>query len=271
MVTNPAALESRGESIALDEERARLAQVVSIDEAKQIRDQGHAIKHYAKEQKLSREIQHTAAEVTIRAERRCGELLSEVPRTPPEVSGAMKGRSPRPGGTSKTYEQVLDDSGIAPTTARRWQAEASIQEPIFETFVAPNSASRLLCGGAALQLAPRHGDGEPVLGEIGLHGELLQLEDGHVDDALDGHVTGMADGVQFGRDAFRAEQPAPYWRALRSSSALQTRIGSLNHDGETVSELGNRDKHSPDASADFGGSTGEERRARDPQSGEKCE
>jgi hypothetical protein len=46
----------------------------------------------------------------------------------------MKGRSAHDGRTSKTYTETLKDSGIAPTTAQRWQAEASVPEPVFETW-----------------------------------------------------------------------------------------------------------------------------------------
>ena len=125
--------KAAGQLVALDEARTRLAKVASIDEAKGIRDKAEALRHYAKQQGLGLEAQNKAAEIKIRAERRAGEILAEVPRTPPEKRNAI---TPHAGGKSKTYEQVLKDADIKPTTADRWQAEASIPEPIFEAFVA---------------------------------------------------------------------------------------------------------------------------------------
>jgi len=132
--------KAAGQLVALDEARTRLAKVASIDEAKGIRDKAEALRHYAKQQGLGLEAQNKAAEIKIRAERRAGEILAEVERTPPaEVAkrgGHAKAATAQAGPKQRTYTETIKDAGIAHGTAQRWQAEASIPEPIFEAFVA---------------------------------------------------------------------------------------------------------------------------------------
>ena len=56
----------------------------------------------------------------------------------------MKKRSDQAGPTSgreTPLQAAIKKAEIAPTTAKRWQAEASIPEPIFETFVATAKAA----------------------------------------------------------------------------------------------------------------------------------
>lgn len=127
--------KAEGQLVVLDEARARLAKVATVDEAKNIRDKAESLRHYAKQQGLGLEAQNKAAEIKIRAERRAGEILSEIERTPPE----KRHISPQAGGKSEprqTYAETIKNAGIAPETGRRWQAEASVPEPIFESFVA---------------------------------------------------------------------------------------------------------------------------------------
>ena len=118
--------------VLLDEARKRLAKVASVDEAKKIRDQAEAIRHYSKQQKLGLEAQNKAAEIKIRAERRAGELLAKVERIP---SRARHSISRQRDGKSKTYSDTLKAAGIAEPTARRFQEVASIPAPVFESFI----------------------------------------------------------------------------------------------------------------------------------------
>lgn len=150
--------KAEGQLIALDEARARLAKVATIDEAKGIRDRAEALRHYAKQQGLGLEAQNKAAEIKIRAERRAGEILSEVERTPPAAAGKAGGHAKagtaQHGPSQKTYEQTIKDADIPRVTAQRWQAEASIPEPIFEAFVATaKDANAELTSTAVVKLA----------------------------------------------------------------------------------------------------------------------
>jgi len=66
--------------IHFDRARQELALASTVDEVKQIRDQAEAIRQYIKQQKGSFEMQNQAAEIKLRAERRAGEMLREIPR-----------------------------------------------------------------------------------------------------------------------------------------------------------------------------------------------
>jgi len=63
-------------------DRARLAleQASTIDEVRGIHDQAEALRTYARQSRQSREMQNRCAEITLRAERRAGELLVALPK-----------------------------------------------------------------------------------------------------------------------------------------------------------------------------------------------
>ena len=52
----------------------------TIDEVKDIRDRAEAARQYAKAAGYSREITNMCAEIKIRAERKAGTLLAEMPK-----------------------------------------------------------------------------------------------------------------------------------------------------------------------------------------------
>lgn len=79
--------------VLLDEARARLAKVASVDDAKKIRDQAAAMEHYARQQKGALDAANKASEIKVRAERRIGELLKAVPRVDPKDSARRAGEA----------------------------------------------------------------------------------------------------------------------------------------------------------------------------------
>ena len=150
--------KAEGQLVLLDEARRRLAKVASVDEAKKIRDQAEALRHYAQQQKLGLESQNAAAEIKIRAERRAGELLAEVERLGSAEAGRkgghVKASTAQAGPCQKTYEQTIEDAWIARVTAQRWQAEALIPEPVFEKFVrVAKDGERELTSAATVRFA----------------------------------------------------------------------------------------------------------------------
>lgn len=54
----------------------------TIDEVKDIRDRAEAMRQYAKAAGYSRDITNMCAEIKIRAERKAGTLLAEMPKHP---------------------------------------------------------------------------------------------------------------------------------------------------------------------------------------------
>gem|GEM_PF-3015798 len=114
--------------IHFDSARQELDLAASIDEVKKIRDQAEALRLYAKQARLSLEMQNRCAEIKIRAERRAGEMLVEREKHPP---------GPPKQDTSHYVTQPprLEDLGISRMQSSRWQLVASIPEQAFEERV----------------------------------------------------------------------------------------------------------------------------------------
>src|ERR1700704_1282765 len=62
----------------LDEIARTLAKSTNLKEIKDLRDKAAAARHYAQSAALGLKIQNQAAELKLRAERRAGQLLSEM-------------------------------------------------------------------------------------------------------------------------------------------------------------------------------------------------
>lgn len=84
---------------------------------------------YARQAKDTELIQF-ATEIKVRAERKCGELLSVVDRS---AGGRPSENSPKP---ETSYQQTLRENEIPRATADRYQSLASMSEEHFETAVA---------------------------------------------------------------------------------------------------------------------------------------
>lgn len=89
----------------------------------QLRDQAEAIKRYVR---ISKDIQHIAAEMVVRASRRLGELLAvEV-----KHGGQNKARSPE--------STSLKDMGISRNESSKRQKIAALPEDEFEKYIQLN-------------------------------------------------------------------------------------------------------------------------------------
>ena len=66
-------------------------------------------------------LQNQAAEIRLRAERRAGELLKEIPRNPGERTDLTSLHDET---RLITYEDTLKQNDLTPITAHRWQVEA---------------------------------------------------------------------------------------------------------------------------------------------------
>lgn len=111
-----------------------LAEARTIDEVKHIRDKAAALKLYMRQRGMSLEAQNAAAEIKLRAERRAGELLEEMPKHP-------AGRPPENRFHDETDSPpAYADLGIQKTQAYRWQQVAKIPEPEFERHVEETKA-----------------------------------------------------------------------------------------------------------------------------------
>ena len=84
--------QETGLLVHFDRARQELELASSIDEVKQIRDRAEALRHYARQQGLSLEMQNRCAEIKLRAERRAGEILAEMEKHPPGPSSRDRSR-----------------------------------------------------------------------------------------------------------------------------------------------------------------------------------
>lgn len=115
-----------------------LEEASSLDEIKNLRDEAESLRHYCQAAGLGLVMQNRCAELKLRAERKAGELLGQMPKNP-------GGRS-----TSDTLSQV----GIARHQSSRWQRIAHLPEDEFEGYIAETvEAGRELTTAAALQRA----------------------------------------------------------------------------------------------------------------------
>lgn len=106
--------------------RAALAECRTVDEVKDIRDKAEAIRAYAR-MAQDTQLEADAAELRLRAERRLGIMLANMPRHP----------GGRPTETCSDEEQVLKltDIGIDRKLSMRAQKVAGIAERAFEAAV----------------------------------------------------------------------------------------------------------------------------------------
>ena len=110
--------------------RTALAEAHAIDEVKDIRDKSEAMAAYARQAKDTEMIKW-ATEIKVRAERRAGQMLAEMPK----ATGA-KGIGPIAVPSCDRNQTTLADIGITKNESSRWQKLAAVSEEQFEHAVA---------------------------------------------------------------------------------------------------------------------------------------
>jgi len=109
--------------VKFDEARRAIAEAVSIDEVKNIHDKIESLRIYAKQSRMSLQMQNQCSEIRIRCERRGGEILRE---------------STRVGNPQWSHDATIDrleDMGISKSQSSRWQSISSIPEKIFDDHI----------------------------------------------------------------------------------------------------------------------------------------
>ncbi len=124
------------ELVKYDAARYALQQAVSVDEVKDIRDKAMAMEAYAKQAKDT-ELIAWANEIKIRAERKTGELLKEMPKAK-GTKNQLIGRGVIGGNTVVPpidEEKTLEELGITKRQSAQWQKVADIPENKFEELM----------------------------------------------------------------------------------------------------------------------------------------
>ncbi len=105
--------------------RRALAEAHRVDEVKDIRDKAEAMRMYGK-QANDTELVNWAAEIKIRAERKCGELLGDM---------AQSGERPQ-GRRKESHAVTLSDIGLSNKQSSRYQQIAAVPTAEFEQHIA---------------------------------------------------------------------------------------------------------------------------------------
>jgi hypothetical protein len=114
-----------------------LAEARTVDEIKHVRDLGKAAALYARERQLGIESVQSAQEIVVRAERKAGELLTEMPKNN-GTAGTLRGRDASGDAVLEAPENTtptLADLGVTAKQSSQWQQVAAIPEPVFEEAV----------------------------------------------------------------------------------------------------------------------------------------
>jgi N6-adenosine-specific RNA methylase IME4 len=130
--------------IRYENARRALAAAHSVDEVRDIRDRAQALQAYARQAKDT-ELEDMAAEIKLRAQRRLGELLKEIPVVPAHVSGAaaggrgkrrLSGGCPTAHTPSSGWRHIAAKAaGISRTEWHRDIALAEVPEGEFEAYI----------------------------------------------------------------------------------------------------------------------------------------
>ncbi len=107
----------------------------SVDEVKQIRDKAEALRAYAKQAGESLDVQNDIAEIKLRAERRAGEIIREMPKAEAPAGPGRGHKNPVERDDTLSAPR-LSDLGISRDESSRWQKMASLPEERFEEHIA---------------------------------------------------------------------------------------------------------------------------------------
>ena len=118
------------ELMRYDAAKKAIAEYKTVDEVKDFRDKALAIEAYAK-QANDMALEWDAARARVRAERKCGELLSEMKRE----QGARNDITSPDSAEKSEYAGALESSGISTQQSSNYQKLAAIPEEEFEKAV----------------------------------------------------------------------------------------------------------------------------------------
>lgn len=119
-----------GKPVVLDRARVALAAAETLEEVTEIRGRAEAVRGWAKSAREHFELQNTAAELKLRAERKAGRLLANL---------CLRGGDRKSNGHRDRLK--LSDLGITQSQSKRWQHAAGIPSEVFERYFRSANAS----------------------------------------------------------------------------------------------------------------------------------
>jgi hypothetical protein len=136
--------------VRINKARRALAEARTVDEIKQIRNQGIAIAQYLKAQEAGYAMVNDAKEIAVRAERRIGEILAKMEKR-------SAGRPPENRSPERTdLPPTLGDLGISKNQSADWQQLAALPEQDFERYIQETKEQgKLITTGRAVEIARR--------------------------------------------------------------------------------------------------------------------
>ena len=111
--------------------RQAIIEAKSVDEVKNIKDRAEAMRAYAKQVGESLEVQNNICEIKLRAERKMGEMLKEMPK---DNKGGDR-KSSRLHNVTVNKPPTLKDIGIEKHESSRYQKIAELPEEKFEEII----------------------------------------------------------------------------------------------------------------------------------------
>lgn len=118
-----------------DAARYALSAAVEVDEVKDIRDKAEAMAAYARQAKDT-EMVKWATEIKVRAERKAGQMLAEMPKNPGTLQNSSRSHD-------ATTTKTLYEMGITKSDSSRWQKLAAVSESQFDQAI---EAAREIAG-----------------------------------------------------------------------------------------------------------------------------
>jgi hypothetical protein len=111
--------------VRYDAARHALQTAVSVDEVKDIRDKAAAMAAYAR-QANDTELVQWATEIRVRAERRAGQMLAEMPKAKGAAAGGEKDGPRGNYVVPRDSAPTLETLGISKNQSSRWQKLAAV-------------------------------------------------------------------------------------------------------------------------------------------------
>lgn len=175
--------------VKLDQATRMLAEIRTIDDAKDLIDLAEAARVYAKQVELGLEAQNHAAEIKLRAQRRAGEILSQIEGQPGTRTDLLTSVDPLP----RLKQDIYNETGINKFEAHQWQTIAKMPELAFEKFIGETTEDGKELTTAGIYKTQRE--------------ELRRQDLRQQKDDIDSGVTKLPDGVF---EIISLDPPWPY-------------------------------------------------------------